>query len=116
MEADISFSSVALLTGLAAGHLNIKLIVGFLILALLLFISALMSGSEVAFFSLRPEDIEKLRSDKSKKAAMVLRLHDSPDTLLSTILGANNAVNIAIVLLAALTSAPTLFWGSLLKL
>lgn len=105
MEADISLASVALLTGTAAGHPDLKLIVGFLILAILLFISALMSGSEVAFFSLRPEDIEKLRSDKSRKAAMVMKLHDSPDTLLSTILVANNTVNIAIVLLAAFLSS-----------
>ncbi|HBC77320.1 MAG TPA: hemolysin [Bacteroidales bacterium] len=66
-----------------------------------------MSGSEVAFFSLRPEDIEKLKSSKSKKAARVLKLHDMPDKLLSTILVANNTVNIAIVLLAAFLSART---------
>jgi len=36
---------------------------------------------------------------------MVLKLHDSPDKLLSTILVANNTVNIAIVLLAAFLSA-----------
>jgi len=73
-------------------------------MVLLLFVSALMSGSEVAFFSLRPEDIEKLKINKSKKAAMVLRLHDQPDKLLSTILVVNNTVNIAIVLLAAFIS------------
>ncbi len=105
MEADISISSVVLVTDLAAGHIDLKLIVGFTILVLLLFASALMSGSEVAFFSLRPEDLEKLRSDKSRKAGTVLKLYDSPDTLLSTILVANNTVNIALVLLAAFLSS-----------
>ena len=66
-----------------------------------------MSGSEVAYFSLRPEDIEKLKTNKTKKAALVLRLHSMPDRLLSTILVANNTVNIAIVLLAAFLSSKT---------
>jgi len=105
LEPGLIFSSLALLPGVVANPLDIKLIIGFVVLLILLSISALMSGSEVAFFSLRPEDIEKLKADKSKKAAMVLKLHDSPDKLLSTILVANNTVNIAIVLLAAFLSA-----------
>ena len=86
---------------------DFKLLIGLTVLILLLFVSALMSGSEVAFFSLRPEDIEKLKSNRSKKAAMVLKLHGMPDKLLSTILVANNTVNIAIVLLAAFLSTKT---------
>jgi len=107
LEADISFSSVAYIRDMAAGHSDLKLIIGFAIFAVLLFKSALISGSEVAFFSLRPEDIEKLRSDKSKKAARVLKLNDNPDTLLNAILVAKYIVNIAAALLAA-------FLGSLL--
>jgi gliding motility-associated protein GldE len=71
-----------------------------------------MSGSEVAFFSLRPEDIEKLKINRSKKAAMALKLHDLPDKLLSTILVVNNTVNIAIVLLAAFLSSRTFNFSS----
>jgi gliding motility-associated protein GldE len=107
LEPGFLFSSAALLPGIVANALDFKLIIGLIVLVLLLFISALMSGSEVAFFSLRPEDIEKLKSSKSKKAAMVLKLHNVPDKLLSTILVANNTVNIAIVLLAAFLSART---------
>ena len=107
MEPGFLFSSVALFPGIVANTLDFKLIIGLIVLVLLLFISALMSGSEVAFFSLRPEDIEKLKSSKSKKAEMVLKLHGMPDKLLSTILVANNTVNIAIVLLAAFLSART---------
>ncbi len=81
------------------------LITGFSILVLLLVSSALISGSEVAFFSLRPEDIEKLRTSRSKKAARVIRLYSMPEKLLSTILVANNTVNIAIVLLSAFLSS-----------
>jgi gliding motility-associated protein GldE len=96
-----------LIQGVAVSHLDFKLITGLIVLGLLLFTSALMSGSEVAFFSLKPEDIEKLKLSKSKKAAMALKLHDRPDRLLSTILVANNSVNIAIVLLAAFLSSRT---------
>jgi gliding motility-associated protein GldE len=107
LEPGLSFSSAALTPGMVTNPLDFKLIIGLIILAMLLFFSALMSGSEVAFFSLRPEDIEKLKTRKTKKAAMVLKLHDMPDKLLSTILVANNTVNIAIVLLAAFLSART---------
>ena len=107
MEPGYLFSLVALVPEIISNSTDFKLIIGLIILILLLFISALMSGSEVAFFSLKPEDIEKLKVSKSKKAAMVLKLHDMPDKLLSTILVANNTVNIAIVLLAAFLSART---------
>jgi len=107
LEPGYLFSLVALVPEIISNSTDFKLIIGLIILILLLFVSALMSGSEVAFFSLKPEDIEKLKVSKSKKAAMVLKLHDMPDKLLSTILVANNTVNIAIVLLAAFLSART---------
>ncbi|MZP55406.1 MAG: gliding motility-associated protein GldE [Bacteroidales bacterium] len=72
---------------------------------MLLIGSGLMSASEVAYFSLRPEDIEKLRNDKSSKNQSVLKLFSMPEKLLSTILVANNTINVTIVLLAAFISA-----------
>jgi gliding motility-associated protein GldE len=107
LERGFLFSIIALVPDVIASSPDLKLIIGFIVLILLLFVSAMMSGSEVAFFSLRPEDIEKLKTSKSRKAAIVLKLHDKPDRLLSTILVANNTVNIAIVLLAAFLSART---------
>ncbi len=67
--------------------------------------SALMSASEVAYFSLKPEDIEKFKTNKGKKPSALLKLHNMPEKLLSTILVANNTINIAIVLLAAFLSS-----------
>ncbi len=64
-----------------------------------------MSASEVAFFSFRPEDIEKLKSSKSKKHKATLKLYSNPEKLLSTILVANNTINIAVVLLSAYLSS-----------
>jgi gliding motility-associated protein GldE len=112
LEPEVTFSSAALLPGVVVNPPDLKVITGLIILGIMLFISALMSGSEVAFFSLRPEDIEKLKSNRSKKASLALRLCDSPDKLLSTILVANNTVNIAIVLLAAFISSRTFDFSS----
>lgn len=91
---------------------DLRLIIGLAVVILLLIVSALMSGSEVAFFSLRPEDIENLKSAKTRKASVVLKLHNMPDRLLSTILVANNTVNIAIVLLAAFLSSQAFDFSS----
>ncbi len=85
-------------------NLDLKLILGFIILILLLFASALMSASEVAYFSLGPEDLEKLKNNKTKKAKTALKLFSSPEKLLSTILVSNNTINITIVLLSAFLS------------
>ena len=67
--------------------------------------SALMSATEVAFFSLRPEDIKTYKAKKDKKSKTIMRLYDNPEKLLSTVLVANNTINIAIVLLAAYLSS-----------
>ena len=65
----------------------------------LLIASALISGSEVALFGLSAQDIQWLKAQESQSSERVLRLLDTPKKLLATILIANNAVNIAIVLL-----------------
>ncbi|MEG0517272.1 MAG: CNNM domain-containing protein [Bacteroidales bacterium] len=69
-------------------------------LILLLVCSALISGSEVAFFSLSPKQIDSLKKSNDKRSTMVLRLLGNPDYLLGSILQANNLVNILIVLLS----------------
>ena len=104
MEQELSLSYFWLITEITVNPADIKIIIGFLILLCLLLISALMSGSEVAFFSFRPDDIEKFRTLKNKKSQTVLKLYNNPEKLLSTILVANNTVNIAIVFLAAYLS------------
>tara|TARA_B110000211_G_scaffold188131_1_gene213822 strand:+ start:2268 stop:3611 length:1344 start_codon:yes stop_codon:yes gene_type:complete len=70
------------------------------ILFLLLFCSALISGTEVAFFSLSPTDIVKI-SEKSKQDNPIVKLLQKPSKLLATILITNNFINILIVLIFA---------------
>jgi putative hemolysin len=105
LEPDYQIIIPFFITGSLVSLPNLQIIIGFIIFILLLAGSAFMSGSEVAYFSLRPEDIEKLRASKSKKAMIALRLYSNPEKLLSTVLVANNTINIAIVLLAAFLSA-----------
>jgi len=73
-------------------------IIGIVLLILLLISSALISGTEVAFFSLSPTDIVKLNNE-SKEENIVVKLLERPRRLLATILIANNFINILIVLL-----------------
>ena len=81
-----------------------------LVVAVLLVISALVSGSEVAFFSLSPQSLSELEDDDSAGASRVLALMrtpnntDGPRNLLGTILVVNNLVNISIVLIATVVA------------
>ena len=79
---------------------TVNAIIGMVILCLLLVMSALISSSETAFFSLQPADIDKLESMNDSKSQLVLQLRENPKTLLATILIGNNFVNVTITLLA----------------
>ena len=71
-----------------------------LIIAGLLFLSAVFSASEVAFFSLTPSQLEKIRNEKSSTNLRILDILSKPKRLLATILIANNTVNVAIAILS----------------
>jgi putative hemolysin len=68
--------------------------------ALLLYLSALISGSEVAFFSLNHGDLATCRTSSSSQDKRIISLLQGPQRLLATILIMNNLVNITIVTLA----------------
>ena len=68
-----------------------------IILLLLLLCSALISGSEVAYFSLSPSQLKYLEDNGYEKAR---NLQQKPNRLLATILISNNFVNVAIVVLS----------------
>ena len=75
---------------------------GISLLALIVLVvgSAMVSGSETAFFSMSPSDLESLRNNESKVNRLVLKLRDIPKRLLATILITNNFINVAIVILS----------------
>ena len=76
------------------------LVVLIAVLVLLLICSALISGSEVAFFSFNASDIEALE-ENSADNDKINGLLQQPEELLGTILIANNFVNVGIVILSS---------------
>jgi putative hemolysin len=105
LEPGYLLSYISFLSDITVNAPDLKIFTGLLVLLILLFGSALMSGSEVAYFSFRPEDIENFKTDKSNRSQTALKLYNNPEKLLSTVLVANNTINIAIVLLAAFLSS-----------
>lgn len=77
------------------------MLAGILTIAILLVFSALVSGSEVALFSLNKSDLKDLKIRDSKSIKTISNLLSTPKKLLATILIANNFINIGIVLLFA---------------
>lgn len=84
-----------------AGFSMTGTIIGFSVLAILLLASAMISGSEAAFFSLSPLDKENLKNDSDKSAGYVSEMMERPKDLLATILITNNFVNVGIVILSS---------------
>ena len=72
-----------------------------LLIITLLICSALISGSEVAFFSLSKTDLKKISSSNAKNLKLISFLRSDPRRLLATLLVSNNFINISIVLLLA---------------
>ena len=70
------------------------------VLLLLLICSALISGSEVAFFSLNASDLENLEENNAENER-INNLLKQPEELLGTILIANNFVNVGVVILSS---------------
>ena len=93
MDPDPQFLFVSLLT------IDYTLSINSIALIILLISSALISGTEVAFFSLSQVDIDDLSSKNEKDT--VVKLLQKPKKLLATILITNNFINILIVLLFA---------------
>ena len=71
------------------------------VVAILLFCSAMISGSEVAYFSLGPVHISELKEHPTRKESLVLNLLEKPERLLANILITNNFINVGIVIIAS---------------
>jgi gliding motility-associated protein GldE len=80
---------------------NSLVVLGILIVILLI-LSAIISGSEVALFSLSANDINHLKTKERPSYQTVLRLLENPKRLLATILIGNNFINIAVIISANL--------------
>ncbi len=79
--------------------IDYNLVLGFAGIAILLLCSAFLSGTETAFFSLTPTDIDSLNQKSPKKARVISALLEKPKKLLATITIANTFVNISMIIL-----------------
>ena len=86
--------------------IDFNIILGFLVIFTLLICSALVSAAEVAFFSLTPTDLEEVSQDNPVKAKIIISLIEKPKKLLATLLVANNAVNMGIVIIFSFVAHP----------
>lgn len=80
--------------------INTELLLGPAALLVLLICSGLISGAEVAFFSLSRSDVEDMESGRSSHRRLVAQLLQRPKRLLATILIANNFINVGIIILS----------------
>ncbi len=87
-------------TGLPA--LSTETFFGLIAMLFLLFFSAMVSGSEIAFFSLTHNHIDHFKKRQKPADKKILSLLEKPNRLLATILIANNVINIAIIVLSTL--------------
>ena len=84
---------------ISSDPLSVSAYVSLILGVLLLICSAFVSASEVAYFSLEPQDLDDLKAKESRSARTVLKLLETPQKLLATVLIANNFVNVAIIIL-----------------
>lgn len=96
--------ATALLAQISHIDFGIGEIVALSIAVLALFISGFISGSEIAYFSLTPSQLDEL--DNTPKGASIRKLLSTPENLLATILIANNTVNVTIVILCNFALGP----------
>lgn len=91
----------SLFEGVHSYPVTTSVVVALIVAVLCLGLSAFFSGSEVAFFSLQPKDVDELEEGKHSNDRKVLDMLSSSDYLLGTILVMNNFVNISITMLTS---------------
>ena len=79
--------------------LDTNLALGFIAILVLLFCSALVSGAEVALFSLSQKDIDDTLQEHPSKGKIISKLLEKPKKLLATLLVANNFITIGVIIL-----------------
>jgi len=97
IESALSAFSDYGLTVMSGASFGVAQIIALVCAVAALFVSGFVSGSEIAFFSITPQQAEEM--DESPRSEAIRRLLSMPERLLATILIANNLVNVTIVVL-----------------
>ncbi|MDE6403604.1 MAG: CNNM domain-containing protein, partial [Muribaculaceae bacterium] len=85
-------------------EMSLGQIIALVIALMALFVSAFVSGSEIAFFSLTPDELDELEDTPDNRR--IRGILEQPQRLLATILIANNLVNVSIVVLCNFALGP----------
>lgn len=101
LEADPAFINIFINLAVTFYPVSPGILTAIFVVILLLYFSAMISGSEVAYFSLTPANKKDLSERKSPRSKLVLEHLEEPERLLATILIANNFVNVGIVIISA---------------
>lgn len=80
--------------------------------AFLLFLSGFASGSEIAFFSLSPGELNELEESRNERDKNIRMLRDESERTLATILITNNFVNVTIIMLCNYIFTKLIDFGS----
>lgn len=97
--------SMGLLAAIQMPEFGISQIIALLIAMIALLISGFISGSEIAFFSFTPSQLEEMDEGDATSQSIV-KIMRKPERLLATILIANNLVNVTIVVLTNFALGP----------
>ena len=104
--SEAGFNRMVLLTNVnLSTSFDISVLIAIFFIVALLILSGLISGSEIAFFSLNPSQIKELENSEDETDKLIINHLNNPKQLLATILISNNFVNVAIVLISAWLSA-----------
>ncbi len=91
---------------------SVGAIISIILAAILLIASGFASGSEIAFFSLTPNDLNELDGEKRQSDANILFLREDSERTLATILITNNLVNVTIIMLCNYFFAHVINFGN----
>ena len=78
---------------------SVGAIIAAVLACLLLVMSGFASGSEIAFFSLSPSDLNELEESNDERDLKIMQLREDSERTLATILITNNLVNVTIIML-----------------
>ncbi len=87
-------------------------IVAIVLAVLLLFASGFVSASEIAFFSLSPNDLSEIEEEEHPSDKRIMSLLKDSERLLATILISNNFVNVTIIMLCNFFFAQVVDFGN----
>lgn len=87
-------------------------IMAIVIAGILLIASGFASGSEIAFFSLTPNDLNELDEEKNPVDAKIKKLREDSERTLATILISNNLVNVTIIMLCNYFFSQVIHFGN----